>query len=344
MPRMPKSTTSTPVGRDTRRRPARTPNPSSPRNTLPIPADQHPQRHDLLGREEEPVPALAEVAARVVVDQHADEHAALHVASRPTSTTAVLPASARSKTSPPARGRSFTRVPTGSPTASTAAPRSVPRCAPGSRACAGRARISAFSSSVSARMFSASSPSISPPSNRSPGDSGAIRGWSSRMIGDESIASSPTSTGQRADVLAAGRLGRGDEAPAAQQRVRRAERVPQRLLAVARPPTASCCAIVTVSRGPSTIDARRRPRSARERERPGPTATLVARSPVDLQEAHGHLDVVRIALAAAPACASRTRRRDARAVHAGGKTPPNVQRRWFFSACGGTARACSPRT
>src|SRR4029079_14201392 len=62
------------------------------------------------------------------------------------------------------------------------------------------ARISAFSVSVRLRMWRTSIWSISPPSKRSPGLSGAIRGWSSRMIGEDSSRSvapaSPTSTGQ----------------------------------------------------------------------------------------------------------------------------------------------------
>ena len=77
MPRMPKSATSTP-SKHTRRASSH-PNPSSPRKTLPIPATSTRSGDDLLRREEEAMPALAEVAARVVVDQHADEHAALHV-------------------------------------------------------------------------------------------------------------------------------------------------------------------------------------------------------------------------------------------------------------------------
>src|SRR4029079_10626045 len=65
------------------------------------------------------------------------------------------------------------------------------------------ARISAFSASVRLRMLRTSVWSISPPSKRSPGLSGAIRGWSSRMIGEESSVlegrpprSAPASTGQ----------------------------------------------------------------------------------------------------------------------------------------------------
>src|SRR5918998_3121517 len=82
---MPQSTTSTPSGNS---RPASllttsTPKPSSPRNTLPMPATRtrslmgylEVQRFDLLGREEEPVPeeaVLSQVAARVVLQRHRD--------------------------------------------------------------------------------------------------------------------------------------------------------------------------------------------------------------------------------------------------------------------------------
>ena len=60
-------------------------------------------------------------------------------------------------------------------------------------------------------MLSVSSWSISPPSNRSPGLSGAIRGWSSRMIGEDEhgvVAGSPTSTGQTPSFPHAGAASR----------------------------------------------------------------------------------------------------------------------------------------
>ncbi|WP_222709738.1 hypothetical protein [Microbispora sp. CSR-4] len=61
-------------------------------------------------------------------------------------------------------------------------------------------RASRFSSSVRVSVRSVSSSSISVESNRSPGLSGAMAGWSYRMIGEDSTTSrrpaSPTSTGQ----------------------------------------------------------------------------------------------------------------------------------------------------
>ena len=140
-------------------------------------------------------------------------------------------------------------------------------------------------------MFSASSPSISPPSNRSPGDSGRDprmvleddRRREHRVVADEHRP--------RADVLAARRLRRRHEAPADEQRVRRAQRVPQRLLADRSPTHGVVLRIVTVSRGPSTSTSTT-PASAVERERPRPDRALDAL----LQEAHRDLDVVRVAL------------------------------------------------
>src|SRR5215216_6799586 len=85
MPLIPKSFTSTPSGnsRPASRFTTSTPNPSSPRNMLPMPAirtrlligNLEVQRLDLLGREEEPVPEeafLSQVPPRVVLQRHRD--------------------------------------------------------------------------------------------------------------------------------------------------------------------------------------------------------------------------------------------------------------------------------
>ena len=133
------------------------------------------------------------------------------------------------------------------------------------------ARISSFSSSVSARMFSASSPSISPPSKRSPGDSGRDprmvleddRRGEHRVVADEHRPACRRSRNPepRSPTRSARR----------QQRVRRAQRVPQRVLARLARSTASCC-------GSSRSAAARRPRRRRSRPRrrtrtaPRPTA------------------------------------------------------------------------
>src|SRR4051794_4347341 len=82
---MPKSATSTPSGssRRTSCLTTSTPKPSSPKNTLPTPAIRmrlftrvlQVQRHDLLGREEEPVSEdafPAQVSARVVLQRDRD--------------------------------------------------------------------------------------------------------------------------------------------------------------------------------------------------------------------------------------------------------------------------------
>ena len=112
------------------------PNPSSPRKTLPIPATSTRSGTTSAGEKKKRWP-------RSPRSRPGSSSTSTPTNTRPsmsvstTSTTAVLPASARSNTSPPARGRSFTRVPTGIPTASTAAPRSGSRCARGSPACAG---------------------------------------------------------------------------------------------------------------------------------------------------------------------------------------------------------------
>ena len=79
------------------------------------------ERLDLVGREEEAVAGLlaeAEVAAGVVVDATASLMLPSRSWSMP-SITAVRPASARSKTSPPARGLSRTRERARSSTPST---------------------------------------------------------------------------------------------------------------------------------------------------------------------------------------------------------------------------------
>ena len=240
MPRIPKSTTSTP-GRAATREASSTPKPSSPRNRLPIPATRTRSGLHLGGREEEPVPALAEVAPGVVVDQHPDVHTALHVALDHVDDRG--PAGERDVEDVAARAAGAAS-PAFQPVA-----RQRPQLLLGQASVRSRisrvrgsvARISAFSSSVSARMFSASSPSISPPSNRSPGDSGAIRGWSSRMIGDGEHRVVAHQHRPRPDVRAARGLRGRHEAPAAQHRVRRAHRVPQRLLTRTARPTASCC-------------------------------------------------------------------------------------------------------
>src|ERR687886_918680 len=85
IPRMPKSTTSTPSGssRPASRFTTSTPKPSSPKNTLPTPATRtrlltgvlQVQRHNLLGGEEEPMPEDAippEILARVVLQRDRD--------------------------------------------------------------------------------------------------------------------------------------------------------------------------------------------------------------------------------------------------------------------------------
>src|SRR5919199_4684018 len=85
IPRMPKSTTSTPSGssRPASRFATSTPKPSSPKNTLPTPATRmrlltgvlQVQRNNLLGGEEEPVPEDAippEVSARVFLQRYRD--------------------------------------------------------------------------------------------------------------------------------------------------------------------------------------------------------------------------------------------------------------------------------
>ena len=333
---MPKSTTSTPSNA-TRRASAHA-EPVVAEEHVADPGDQHPQRHDLRR-------ARRRSGARARRGRGPGRRRRARrrrrgppCRSRPRRRPRSCPPARGRRRRRPPRGRSFTRVPTGSPTASTAAPRSGSRCAPGSRACAGRPRISAFSSSVSAMMFSASSPSISPPSNRSPGDSGAIRGWSSRMIGDESIASSPTSTGQVPTF----------SQPAAS------------VAETKRPPTSSVCVeqsacrsassrsspahgvvlrIVTVSRAPVDLDVDDA-RHPVERERPAPDAR--ARRPPAGSARSRRRRAGRSP--AAPACASEHASSGCSALQAGGKTQPNVQRRWFFNALGGTARACSPRT
>ncbi len=223
IPRMPKSTTSTPAAARAARggRATATPKPSSPRKMLPIPATSTrggaawspAERLDLLGREEEPVPGLArlaEVAAGVVVDVTASWTRPSRSCWMP-STIATRPSIARSNTSPPARGRSThaaaapdldagrpstavrARAARAPPSAGPLAHRAIPksRTAPcrlisslrrerlgaleDLRARAGRTRASRPSPRRSAlRMFSTSIWSISPPSNRSPGLSGAI--------------------------------------------------------------------------------------------------------------------------------------------------------------------------
>ena len=205
------------------------------------------------------------------------------------STTAVRPASARSKTSA-ARARAQAHA------AAARAPRRRrprPRPAPGARArptpprhcrphhavqahellglerlACGRgsprargsaSRISAFSASVRPRMLRISSWSISPPSKRSPGLSGAIRGWSSRMIGDDSTVSSAVADEHGPHALVAARsaarpqrrrrIGQRDEAP----RPCAAPRASSRTCAAApprgrRPSNGVVFAIVTATR------------------------------------------------------------------------------------------------
>src|SRR5918995_2590407 len=88
IPLMPKSATSTSSGssRPASLRTTSTPKPSSPRNTLPMPATRmrlgltsglglRVQRHDLFGGEEEAVPEDAvpsQVPARVILQRHRD--------------------------------------------------------------------------------------------------------------------------------------------------------------------------------------------------------------------------------------------------------------------------------
>src|SRR5215207_898337 len=93
IPLMPKSATSTPSGssRSASRFTTSTPKPSSPRNTLPMPATRmrlltrrslRVQRHYLLGGEEEPVPEDAvpsQVPAGVFLECHRDVDAVLVV-------------------------------------------------------------------------------------------------------------------------------------------------------------------------------------------------------------------------------------------------------------------------
>ena len=269
---MPKSATSTPVGAAHAPR-QRDAEPVVAEEHVADPGDEHPQRRDLRR-------ARRRSGARARRGRGPGRRRRARrrtrgppCRSRPTSTTAVLPASARSKTSPPARGRSFTRVPTGSPTASTAAPRVSVSVRSRISRVRGSARISAFSSSVSARMFSASSPSISPPSNRSPGDSGAIRGWSSRMIGDDEhrvVADQHRpacrrSRSRRASVADTKRPPRSSVCVEQQ-------RVPQRLLAVAAHPRRRVADRHRQPRCPSTSTSTapahaRRTRTARARLR-----------------------------------------------------------------------------
>ena len=178
-------------------------------------------------REEEPVPGLArdaEVAAGVVLEHHRELHDALEVlldrlddrglavqraledvaaAARVQAHEAAAADRGRPGTVDRPRRAALEPVPArpGSSRAPAARARSAPcrrisssgeRPSERSRISRTRgsdARASAFSSSVSWRMLRISSWSISPPSNRSPGLSGAIRGWSSRMIGDDSSVS-----------------------------------------------------------------------------------------------------------------------------------------------------------
>jgi hypothetical protein len=174
------------------------------------------------------------------------------------------------------------------PRAGSSAPRATaPRCGRGSPARGVEARISAFSASVRLRMLRIRSWSISPPSKRSPGLSGAICGWSDRMIGDDSsVGDRPPPHEDRpgADVLAGlggraqrrRRIGeRHERAPLhAQHRVRRAQRP------AAAPPRAGRRARACGSRSSPSPAALRRPRARRRRgpcRAPPPTTARARR-------------------------------------------------------------------
>ena len=198
--------------------------------------------------------------------------------------------------------------------------------------------LSAFSSSVSARMFSVSSSSISPPSNRSPGLSGAIRGWSSRMIGERQHRALVADQHRPEPPLrSAAGSGAETNGRAAQHRVGRAERPPQRLLAaspangvVLRDRATTSHRARARSRRPTRLQrAERSPAPRRDRDRPGlefALDRLVPRPSVathDVQEAHGDVDLGRASTRTSARIAHG--RPDARAVRPG-YTPPNVQR------------------
>ena len=147
------------------------------------------------------------------------------------------------------------------------------------------------------------------------------------MIGEESIESSPTRTGQVPTFSQPAASVAEHEAPADQQRVRRAQRVPQRLLSHL-PAHGVVLRISTLSRGPSTTTSTT-PATPSNANGPRPTdrSTPSCRNRTLTSTSCGSLSsrtCVRIDEASSGWCAD----------HAGGKTQPNVHRRWFFNADG----------
>ena len=281
------------------------------------------QRLDLVGREEEPVAglaALAEVAPRVVVDHDGELDVAVEVLVDALDQRGAagqrevhdVAAGARAQSHAAAAPqldavdehgvgrRALELLPVAAVALMAPHRRDLARQAPLrrsssssvsasvrsriSRARGSESRISAFSSSVRLRMLSVSSWSISPPSNRSPGLSGAIRGWSSRMIGEDSSVprspGAPTSTGHVPSLRQApaasrsasgGSVSETKRPPArAQHGVGRAERPPEHRLARAAGPRRRV--------GDPTV-RRSNPRPARPPPRPIPSGPPSARDP-----------------------------------------------------------------
>ena len=192
-------------------------------------------------------------------------------------------------------------------------------------------------------MLRISSWSISPPSNRSPGLSGAIRGWSSRMIGDDSSVcgrpGSPTSTGQvprfshasAASRSAGRRVGQRHERArlGAQHRVRRAEASAAAPRRGSRRPTAS---MFSITRGqPVQAGRDRLGRDVAATPRAAPSVRTTAPAPAERLLRAPRRDRDRRAAARAPARRARGARARPRArrpppTSGGAPRPPAARR------------------